>query len=89
MNACKSGTLYVFCYDPPRDPVTIKDLTSRVKRVTALATGEELTHRRYGGFAEIPGVLAIDVPSVADPQVTVLAIELDGEIELYRGEGRS
>jgi alpha-L-fucosidase len=36
----------------------------------------------------VPGVLAIDAPSVADPVVTVLAIELDGEVELYRGAGR-
>ena len=81
-------TLYVFCYDPPRDPVTIKGLTSRVKRVTALATGEELMHRRYGGFDPVPGVLAIDAPSVADPVVTVLAVEVEGEVELYRGAGR-
>lgn len=81
-------TLYVFCYDPPRESVTITGLASKVKRITALGTGEELTHCRYGGFDPVPGVLAIDAPSAADQQVTVLAVELDGEIELYRGEGR-
>jgi hypothetical protein len=33
-------------------------------------------------------VLAIDPPSSADPVVTAVAIELDGELELYRGAGR-
>jgi len=82
-------TLYVFCYDPPRECVTVTGLTSQVKRITVLGTGEELTHRRYGGFDVVPGVLAIDAPRVADPEVTVIAVELDGELELYRGEGRS
>ena len=82
-------TLYVFCYDPPRECVTITGLASAVKRITVLGTGEELTHRRYGGFDPVPGVLAIDAPGAADAQVTVLAVELEGEIELYRGEGRS
>jgi alpha-L-fucosidase len=82
-------TLYVFCYDPPRECVTVTGLASRVRRVTVVGTGEELPHRRYGGFEPVPGVLAIDAPAVAEAQVTVLAVELDGEVELYRGEGRS
>jgi alpha-L-fucosidase len=35
----------------------------------------------------VPGVLAIDPPSAVDPVVTTMAIELDGELEVYRGAG--
>ena len=35
----------------------------------------------------MPGVLYINVPdAVLDPQVTVLALLLDGPVELYREE---
>jgi alpha-L-fucosidase len=43
-----------------------------------------------GGLHEVPGALWIDAPAAADtdPHATVLALELDGELDLYRGAGR-
>ncbi len=39
-------------------------------------------------WSTVPGILYIDVPeSVLDKEVTVLAVLLDGPIELYRKEG--
>ena len=37
----------------------------------------------------MPGVYYINVPEeVTDPQITVLAIELEGPLTLYRGSGQ-
>lgn len=51
---------------------------------------EELAHRRTGGLHDVPGDLWIEAPAPADlaPHGTVLALELDGELELYTGRGR-
>jgi alpha-L-fucosidase len=61
-----------------------------VRRVTVLGSGAELAHRVVGGLREAVGVLWTDPPadSDVDPYATVLAVELDGEPELYRGSGR-
>ncbi|WP_439945778.1 alpha-L-fucosidase [Streptomyces sp. BBFR109] len=80
-------TLYLHCVDGLRDFVAVRGLVNQVKRVTALATGEVLAHRTLGGFKEVPGVLLIEPPAETDRYVTVLAVELDGEVELYRGGG--
>ncbi|WP_184503322.1 hypothetical protein [Streptomyces botrytidirepellens] len=56
-----------------------------------LGTGARLGHRVIGGLHDVPGVLWIDPPAAADldGHATVLAVEPDGELELYRGSGRS
>jgi alpha-L-fucosidase len=50
----------------------------------------ELGHRVTGGLHEVPGVLRIDAPGATeiDEFATVIAVELDGEADLYRGTGR-
>ncbi len=38
---------------------------------------------------DIPGLLEISVPEEAlDPDMTVLAIEMDGPVQVYRGSGQ-
>jgi alpha-L-fucosidase len=42
-----------------------------------------------GGMAEIPGITYISVPASAlDEHATVIALELEGDLALYRGPGR-
>lgn len=83
-------TLYLVCFDVPRESVALRGLRNRVERVRVVGTGAELAHRVTGGLAEVPGVLWIDAPEPGDvdDQATVLAVELDGELDLYRGSGR-
>ncbi|MFF1357300.1 alpha-L-fucosidase [Streptomyces sp. NPDC058297] len=83
-------TLYLVCFDAPREAVSVRGLRNTVKRVTVLGTDRELGHRVTGGLGEVPGVTWIDAPDAADvdEQATVLAVELDGELDLYRGTGR-
>jgi alpha-L-fucosidase len=83
-------TLYLICFDAPRDNVSLRGLRNEVKRVTVLGTGTELGHHVTGGLDAVPGVTWIDAPAAADldEYATVLAVELEGELDLYRGTGR-
>ncbi|MFD9118435.1 alpha-L-fucosidase [Streptomyces bottropensis] len=83
-------TLYLTCFDVPRESVAVRGLRNPVRKVTVLGTGAELGHRVIGGLDAVPGVTWIDAPAEADldPYATVLALELDGELDLYRGTGR-
>ncbi|XUL93507.1 alpha-L-fucosidase [Streptomyces galilaeus] len=83
-------TLYLVCFDPPRESVSVRGLRTPVKRVTVLGTGAALGHDVIGGLGDVPGVTWIDAPRAADvdESATVLAVELDGELDLYRGTGR-
>lgn len=83
-------TLYLTLFDIPRAEIGVRGLATAVRKVTVLGTGTELGHRVIGGLHEAVGVLWIDPPAAADldPYATVLAVELDGELELYRGSGR-
>ncbi|WP_034263588.1 alpha-L-fucosidase [Actinospica robiniae] len=82
-------TLYLICFAVPRAGVAIKGLRTPIRRVSVLGSGTELAHRVYGGFDEFPGLHWIEAPTAADadPHATVLAVELDGELDLYRGMG--
>ncbi|MFF3906909.1 alpha-L-fucosidase [Streptomyces sp. NPDC001848] len=83
-------TLYLTLFDIPRAEIGVRGLATKVRRVSVLGTGTELGHRVVGGLHEAVGVLWVDPPAAADldPYATVLAVELDGELELYRGSGR-
>jgi len=81
-------TLYLICLDPPVDFVTVKGLRNKVLKARTLQGGEVLNHKVVGGFGEeVPGTLYLDVPEHIDPLATVIALELDGEIDMYRGHG--
>uniref|UniRef100_A0AAU2K206 alpha-L-fucosidase n=1 Tax=Streptomyces sp. NBC_00049 TaxID=2903617 RepID=A0AAU2K206_9ACTN len=83
-------TLYLVCFGTPHETVSVRGLRTAVRRVTVLGRGAELGHRVTGGLGEVPGVLWIDAPTgdQVDPYATVLAVELAGEPDLYRGKGR-
>ncbi|MFF2847977.1 alpha-L-fucosidase [Streptomyces sp. NPDC058001] len=84
-------TLFLVCFDVPREHVAVRGLRTPVKRVSVLGTGAELGHVVVGGLHEVPGMTWIDAPGPGDidPYATVLALELDGELDLYRGVGRT
>lgn len=85
-------TLYLVLFDPPQDEIAVKGLLNGVTRVTALGSGQELAHRMIGGapWNNVPGMLWIEVQEEAcDPLATVLVVELDAPLRLYRGSGHA
>ncbi|GIH09174.1 glycosyl hydrolase [Rhizocola hellebori] len=83
-------TLYLICFDIPRESIGLRGLRNKVLRARVVGSGAELAHRVTGGHGEVPGVLWIDAPGPADidESAIVIAVELDGEMDLYRGTGR-
>lgn len=85
-------TIYLFQFGKAKMPIPVKGLRNKVKKVSIVRTGQELTHRFIGGapWLGIPGVLWIDLPEEACDQVaTVLKLELESPVELYREEGQA
>lgn len=83
--------LYLYLPYRPNGIVEIKGLVNKVNRVWVVGNGQMLNYKVYNKnyWSQVPGNLYIDVPDeVLDPQITVLAVLLDGPIKLYRGEGK-
>lgn len=83
--------LYVYLPYRPNGPLEVKGLKSRVKNIRVVGNGKNLTWEQYNdiSWSEVPGVYYIDVPEdVLDPQITVLALEMEEPVKLYRGSGQ-
>lgn len=83
--------IYVYLPYKPIESIEFKGLKNKITKVRVVGSDKELSFRRYNDapWVAVPGVYYIDVPeSVLDENITVLAIELDRPVELYRGEGQ-
>ena len=82
--------LYLFVYDKPSENLCVKGIKTPVKKVSVLHTGEELSFSYTGSlpWSGIPGTLWIRADQMKEhPLVTVLKVELDGEITFNVGHG--
>ena len=78
--------LYLFIDSEPKGPVVIKGLKNKVNRIWVVGNGTKLEARvmMKAYWSSTPGLLYINVPKkVLDKQVTVLAVLLDGPIQLF------
>lgn len=87
----KGDMLYLYVPHKPNGPLVIKGLKNDINRMWVVGNGTKLNWdvkmKQY--WSDVPGIVYIDVPeSVQDEQVTVIAILLDGEIDLYREKGQ-
>ncbi|OAB37746.1 alpha-L-fucosidase [Paenibacillus macquariensis subsp. defensor] len=83
-------TLYLFVYDDPKECLCLKGLSNTIKDITVLHSGKKLTHEIHGGvpWFNIPGTTWIHMAAEdAHEQVTVLKLELEGELDMYGGSG--
>jgi len=82
-------TLYVFCFDDPKDEFAIKGIRNPIAKASILGYGE-VPVRKLGGaaWAGIPGIAWVTVPKDAlDAEATVIKVEFENELDLYRGHG--
>lgn len=83
--------LYLYIPYRPNGCVEVKGLLNRVNRVWVVGNGTMLNYKIYNKayWSSTPGNLSIDVPdSVLDPQITVLAVLLDGPVKYSNGQGQ-
>ncbi len=83
--------LYLYVDNKPNGPLLIKGLKNKVNRAWVVGNGTKLTTKVVGKqyWSDVPGLLYIDLPlDVQDNDVTVIAIQLDSEVDLYREKGQ-
>ncbi|GAA3970754.1 hypothetical protein GCM10022246_24110 [Pedobacter ginsengiterrae] len=80
-------TLYLFVEGTPTGPIAIKGLKNNISRIRVVGEGTMLPHEIYNKlyWSKVPGIIYIDIPKdKLDRQLTVIAVLLDGPIDLYR-----
>lgn len=85
-----STSVYLFLHGKTSGKVMLKGLVNPIKEITVVGNGAKLSHKVVGkiSWSPVPGLVYIDVPeSVLDKYVTVLKIQLDKPVKLYRGRG--
>jgi len=87
----EDGTiLYIYLDYRVNESLAIKGLKNKVNRIWVVGNGTKLNYKSVGKqyWSDVPGILYIDIPNhVYDPAVTVLAVLLDGPVDLYREAG--
>lgn len=80
-------TLYLFVEGIPTGPIALKGLKNKIQRTRIVGEGTmvepEIYNKLY--WSSVPGIVYIPVPKDrADRHITVVAVLLDGELDLYR-----
>ena len=85
-----STTVYLFLQAKTSGPVMVKGLDSKIKSIEILGNGTKLSHKIVGkiSWSAVPGLVYINVPEAKlDQYITVLKLQLEKPIKLYRGKG--
>ncbi|SHG74545.1 alpha-L-fucosidase [Flagellimonas flava] len=82
--------LYVFVKGNPNGEIVVRGLKNKINRIWVVGNGTKLSHKVVGKvyWSHYPGITYIDLPDkVLDENMTVLALLLDGKVDLYREDG--
>ena len=82
--------LYLFVKGNADGEVVLRGLKNDINRIWVVGEGTKLSHQEVGKvyWSHYPGIKYIKLPGhVLDENMTVLAILLDGEVDLYREDG--
>lgn len=83
--------LYLYIPYQPIGRVPLKGVLNGVKDIRVVGNNTKLDYKVYNklSWSEVPGSIYIDLPeAVQDPNITVIAVELNGPLKLYAGEGQ-
>lgn len=83
--------LYIYLDYKVKESLAIKGLKNKIQRVWVVGNGTKLQAREVGKmyWNAVPGMKYIDIPdNVYDKDITVLAVLLDGPVDLYREKGQ-
>jgi alpha-L-fucosidase len=79
--------LYLFIPYRPVGPIMLKGIKNKINRIWVVGNGTKLNWevKMKPYWSNIPGIIYFDLPeTVLDDQVTVVAVLLDGKVDLYR-----
>ena len=82
-----STILYLFVKGNPNGQVMLKGITNKINSVWVVGNGTALNYKTFSKvyWNKYPGVTYIDIPeNVLGKYYTVIAVLLDGKIDLYR-----
>lgn len=85
-----STRLYLFIPGNTGGQLMIKGLANKINSISVVGNGTALSHKIVGkiSWSPVPGLVYIPVPThVQDEYLTVLQVNLDGPLRLYRGHG--
>jgi alpha-L-fucosidase len=85
-----STCLYLFLPGKQSGEVVIKGMLSKIKKISVVGTGRDAGYKIVGkiSWSPVPGLIYIRVPeAVQDKYMTVLKVELEEPLRLYRGKG--
>jgi len=85
-----STILYLFVPAKTSAPVLIKGLKNSIKKVCVLGSDAPLTYKIVGkiSWSVVPGLTFITIPeNLQDKYMSVIKVELNGKLDLYRGKG--
>jgi len=83
-------TLYLFYFGIPNAELVLKGIRNPVKVIRVVGSNTVLSWKRNGGAAwsRIPGNILLTLPvQETDNYCTVMAVELEGTLDLYHGAG--
>lgn len=82
-----STILFLFLENKPVGPLALKGIKNKINRIRVVGDGTKLSWdikmKQY--WNEQPGIVYIEVPEqVLDEQVTVIAVQLDGKVDVWK-----
>ncbi len=85
-----STGLYLFIPAKTLGSIVVKGLDNSIKSITVVGNSTKLNHKIVGkiSWSHVPGLVYIDIPeNVQDKYMSVIKLELDKPLKLYRGKG--
>ncbi len=85
-----STKLYLFLQGQTAGEIMIKGLDNAIQSIKVVGSEQTLSHKVVGkiSWSPVPGLVYINIPQgVQDKYMTVLELQLDKPVKLYRGRG--
>jgi alpha-L-fucosidase len=82
--------MYLMVDGKNNGPLVVRGLKNKINRIWVVGNGTKLSHKENGKlyWSQTPGIVYIDLPEkVLDKNMTVIAVLLDGQLNLHRGKG--
>jgi len=85
-----STNLFIFLPAKVNGEVVLKGLDNEIKSISVVGSNTKLSHKIVGkiSWSHVPGLVYINIPeNVQDKHMSVIKLELDKPLKLYRGKG--